>query len=82
MSGAVVAFDRDARGTCATCRFFSAGDPRRGMVNSSVGECRARSPDIRREVGDFELRVWPVVWPDDWCGEFSSRLPARGQGRP
>lgn len=58
---------------CATCRYFQPG------ISSCVGftttrpsgECRVTAPAIPyngfRSRG---MRSWPIVWPEDWCGNW------------
>ena len=50
---------------CDTCRFYQSPT---GVV---AGECRRRSPIICDD-----LRYWPPVSPDMWCGEYK-RLPVK-----
>lgn len=44
---------------CDTCAFFDRHD-------NGIGQCRANSPTI----DDQGLGAWPVVSPNDWCGEY------------
>lgn len=52
---------------CDTCRFYEAPT---GVL---AGECRRRSPYFK---SDGDLRYWPPVAPDMWCGEYK-RLPVQ-----
>jgi len=45
---------RSERMRCKTCMFFVLKDP------PTVGRCRINAPT---------LKGWPVMFPDDWCGE-------------
>lgn len=61
---------------CACCSYFSPMSNRHRR-----NQCRRRAPaprltyDGRHDV--LELGVWPVVTPEDWCGEFKRRVPIR-----
>lgn len=50
---------------CDTCRYYEAPT---GVI---AGECRRRSPHIQDD-----LRYWPPVSSDMWCGEYK-RLPVQ-----
>lgn len=58
---------------CQTCAYFHP-EVTISEINygsSGAGECRCGPP--RRRGGDTinsEERVWPVVYPGDWCGSF------------
>lgn len=71
--------------TCSDCRFFCpwpSDDPRTDGVE---GECRRKSPAVRigrvnyRRGGvvDPDEAVWPPVYANEWCGDFTLRLMER-----
>lgn len=70
---------------CGGCRFFHAYGNVRG--SDPEGQCRIRAPMlIRGQTGNYsefdeqeEIRIWPQVWRDDWCGEFVRALPTPPQ---
>lgn len=58
---------------CGTCAYFhpdvTVGDVDYGQTNA--GECRCHAPLRRAGDGlDADQRVWPIVYPNDWCGQF------------
>lgn len=60
---------------CATCMFYV---PKKKMVVGAqeIGRCRRRAPT---------LDGWPVMLPDDWCGDHKldeEKLPNQnGNGK-
>jgi hypothetical protein len=50
---------------CINCRHF-----REGNSLQDAGECRIRSPHI---TNGSEVRVFPKVFREDWCGEFERK---------
>ena len=70
---------------CQTCRFYQPDGK-----TVEAGECRRRapSPGPQTDVGAY----WPVVLPDDWCGEwqpdrealaaYRAGKVAAGEGKP
>lgn len=56
---------------CSACRFANRNDDQSYC-------CRRRHPD--RETGT-DIGVWPVVNPDDWCGEFQPGTTHGAHGR-
>lgn len=46
---------------CRGCYYFQPRDAH----NDDLGECHCRPP-----VRPPDLGRWPLVQPDDWCGEF------------
>jgi len=47
--------------TCANCRFYDAR------------KCRRYAPRPHRKGEGLEApTVWPIVAPDDWCGEWET----------
>ncbi len=48
--------------TCAQCRFFQPD-----CVPQVPGQCRRHSPAV------LSLRAWPLVYQDDWCGEWRAK---------
>lgn len=61
--------------TCKTCPAASFSEDRPGYrVLSS--ECRRMPPAaVCNEDGESYYRAWPMVRPDDWCGEHPARKP-------
>jgi len=57
--------------SCEGCRYFKGlpGEDEE-LVN---GFCRKRSPQHPSPA--FEQYRWPVVYKDDWCGEYESANP-------
>jgi len=61
---------------CSCCRYFSPVSNR-----DRLSHCRRHSPaprltyDGRHDV--LDLGVWPVVLPEEWCGEFKRRVAIR-----
>lgn len=56
---------------CAQCRFFHDDLTSVGM-HAKAGECRKNTPMIEAvpAAPRWGWRIWPAVWPSDWCGEF------------
>lgn len=54
--------------TCKTCPWFSQNDY---MREHNGGECRRNAPVMFELPGEYV--VWPIVTPDDWCGEHPDR---------
>jgi hypothetical protein len=59
--------------TCSNCRFFEP--------DSSAGACRRYAPRVQFERNhnikkkrwlQMAYAIWPLVAPDDWCGEHTS----------
>ena len=48
-------------GACVRCKYFYPS------AEKGRGECRQSSPTIIR---DNQVRVFPVVYNEDWCGNF------------
>lgn len=46
---------------CDRCSYFQV------ITAYTIGECRQFSPETG---GEFEQK-WPIVYVDDWCGQFS-----------
>lgn len=46
---------------CIDCSFYDFGN----------SECRKRAPNI--PTGAADDRAWPLVSPEDWCGEYEER---------
>lgn len=66
--------------SCFTCRFFRP-------LQKTSGQCRrhAPRPAMEAQAGNRDgflenAAVFPVVFPDDWCGEFE--LLAAGRPSP
>jgi hypothetical protein len=58
---------------CRTCIYFNpdvtTGDTDYSQVEA--GECRCLPPRARgTDSIDAAVRLWPVVYPGDWCGSF------------
>lgn len=51
--------------SCRTCRFFESKGENRALVRE--GECRCKAPSP----GQHHVAVWPVVYWQSWCGEWS-----------
>ncbi|QRZ12952.1 hypothetical protein JWJ88_10215 [Paracoccus methylovorus] len=43
-------------------------------ANTDAGLCRAKAPVSRKDADSRGF--WPVVKPNDWCGEFASQFAA------
>ena len=56
--------------TCATCRYCYESECRRNPPTAAAMIWRG-SPE--------GVRMWPVVDPDDWCGEHPMRRDADRQ---
>lgn len=52
--------------TCLYCRWFALH-----RDDGKMGECRRRDPSNQ------PLSPWPVLEPDEWCGEWQSQEGAR-----
>ena len=50
---------------CANCQFYL-----KGALDQGSGECRIGRPFLST---NGSRRVWPVVFNEDWCGEFRPR---------
>jgi hypothetical protein len=59
---------------CVTCRFWEFGSDRGGRT---WGNCRRRSPKIRREPTDHDwagrAAQWPITNSRDWCGKWEGK---------
>lgn len=59
-------------GECKGCRYFKPNQKQQGRE----GECRRYAPrphaDSDDLLGTFFV-AFPVVFDDDWCGEFAER---------
>ncbi len=56
---------------CQSCRFYCVEQNREG-----AGLCRRRPPVVPTRMGDRfsnDSAIFPVVFDDDWCGEFEPR---------
>jgi hypothetical protein len=53
--------------SCATCRFSFADDKK-------SRQCRRNPPVALARLNEpgFYDYVFPMVWSDDWCGEYKS----------
>lgn len=58
---------------CADCRFFNNGEE--GML----GECRRHAPGAHlvqcgaTPGGIDMIAIWPLIDPEDWCGEYEEK---------
>jgi hypothetical protein len=65
-------------GSCGECHFFEPLGAQ-GLVAQKVptGKCRRNAPLPAYLSGVMAVRRdadhWPLVRPDDWCGEFRAR---------
>jgi len=57
---------------CRQCRFFRAAAPQPAPEDRNSGECR-RYPPSPPDLGARTGNDWPLVQPDDWCGEYQAR---------
>lgn len=59
------------KGNCKDCEFYQA------ETDVPASTCRRRAPTWVHapEYEDDSMDGWPVVDPDDWCGEFEQRAP-------
>ncbi len=57
-------------GFCRHCRYFAPERPKGGDV-VKYGRCRRYAPLPCTEMSRHGY--WPLVHPDDWCGEFRDR---------
>jgi len=48
--------------TCDCCKFWDR------LSEEESGWCRRYAP---RPNDGTEVQLWPIVNPDDWCGEFN-----------
>jgi hypothetical protein len=64
------------KASCQNCFFFHSGctdpffTPPRRSDSVTAGECRRSRPEIGRVYDTVDMRMWPTVWADDWCGEW------------
>jgi len=59
---------------CKDCTYYSVS-VKGGMFKSEKGDCRRYPPTIvqTEDSTAYELKsIFPVVLPDEWCGEFRS----------
>jgi hypothetical protein len=65
--------------TCSTCRYSFNGAELHGDARL---QCHRRAPIMPRSPDDKTYRLsghetafrgWPIVFADDWCGEFESK---------
>jgi len=55
--------------TCSECLHFR--DPYRRTVDVWLGECHFNPPKVSE---GLKRARFPLVAPDDWCGQFSRRI--------
>ena len=62
---------------CGQCRFFEPrfGGDEKPYATGKVGECRHDSPtpDTVSHTPDVLVEIdaiWPIVYADEWCGEY------------
>lgn len=58
--------------TCDKCKFYDTSQDDRFAV------CRRNPP---RRAGNSIHGLWPIVEPDDWCGEFILSVKSSTQER-
>jgi len=55
---------------CIKCRFFQPDrEAPPELADSVLGTCRRYAP---RPQTDYTYTEWPVVMPEDWCGEYQA----------
>jgi len=61
---------------CSMCRNYKVtGSVVRLKQDIDKGECRKHTPVVIKDVSfDSEWGLWPIVWEDDWCGEFDIKI--------
>lgn len=56
---------------CGNCNWFRKGLVRQTEMSTGrtfeSGVCRRNAPSMNKH----GATVWPDVWSDDWCGEFT-----------
>lgn len=67
-------------GKCEDCDYYGAVDEF-GPKEEQWGQCRRYAPKASTVVDldqgpvlDQLLAYWPIVHPDEWCGEFCKRF--------
>ena len=60
--------------SCVSCRFFHNDVTTSNVQFKSAGECRRYRPQLfgadASPTTEFAMRVWPIVYHQDWCGEY------------
>ena len=64
------------RNVCSQCVHFNLGQNAGREIQAEHGECRRYPPNIGSDGDGDSFYYWPVLSPDEWCGEFSQRLNA------
>lgn len=56
---------------CRDCKYFEPDD-----MKDEVGSCHRHAPVPGIHEGQSlspKRFYWPAVWPNDWCGQFTSK---------
>lgn len=53
---------------CDNCRFLEPN-----QSNTYAGRCQRYAPRPRNQQGGEYRAEWPVVFSDDWCGDFQPK---------
>jgi hypothetical protein len=59
------------RRTCSECLHYRDPYRERRTVEIGLGECHFNPPKASEEL---KRARFPLVMPDDWCGQFSRRI--------
>jgi len=66
---------------CIVCKYSSLHGNKSykdGPSTDSGYECRRRSPSVLGGYMSAAWTSWPIVKPNDWCGDFERR---HGEGK-
>ncbi len=64
------------RNACLSCKHFNSESSEGRPMRPDYGECRRYPPKIGTDGDGDNFYYWPVLPPDEWCGEFAQRLDA------
>ena len=58
---------------CKTCLYFSSYRGPRDTNEKDAGQCRWRPPVVITEDGIGPEVIWPLVFEDDFCGQYKEK---------
>ena len=58
---------------CKTCLYFTSYKGPRDSNEKDAGQCRWRPPILIMEDGVGPEVIWPLVFEDDFCGQYKEK---------